>query len=424
MADITLFEWQKPGAEALLQSLQTNNVALDASDTGTGKTAKAVWLAQQLKADVIVVCPKAVIPSWREWLDRGEVKHEVINYEKLKTGKTKLGKWNDAKSWEWTFRGAKLLIFDEVHRCKGATSVNAKILTGSKKYPVLMLSATAAENPLDMRATGFMLGLHEYHDFYRWNYKMGCRPAPWGRGLAFMGGKKMLQEIHKSIFPSKGHRIRIADLGDAFPRNSVFAECYDMGDVDVIYEKMQAQLEELRSKRTSENPLTIKLRARQEAELMRVPVFVELTEQALAEGNAVVAFFNFRQSLEAYQELVSAKSAEIIGDQKDEDRVRNIADFQANKVKICACMIQAGGVGLSLHDLQGVPRISLIAPTYSAIDTKQALGRIHRAGALSASRQYLLFANGTVETQIARSLRRKLHNIETLSDGDTLGAIL
>jgi superfamily II DNA or RNA helicase len=144
----------------------------------------------------------------------------------------------------------------------------------------------------------------------------------------------------------------------------------------------------------------------------------------LAEGNAVVAFFNFRQSLEAYQNLVSAESAEIIGDQKDEDRVRNIADFQANKVKICACMIQAGGVGLSLHDLQGVPRISLIAPTYSAIDTKQALGRIHRAGALSASRQYLLFANGTVETQIARSLRRKLHNIETLSDGDTLGAIL
>ena len=187
-----------------------------------------------------------------------------------------------------------------------------------------------------------------------------------------------------------------------------------MGDVDVIYEKMQAQLAELRSKRTPENPLTIKLRARQEAELMRVPVFLELTEQAIAEGNAVVAFFNFRQSLEAYRKLVREESAEIIGDQKDEDRVQNIADFQANKVKICACMIQAGGVGLSLHDLQGVPRISLIAPTYSAIETKQALGRIHRAGALSPSRQYLLFANGTVETQIARSLRRKLRNIEAL----------
>ena len=253
---------------------------------------------------------------------------------------------------------------------------------------------------------------------------MGCRPGPWGRGLAFMGGKKMLQEIHRSIFPEKGHRIRIADLGDAFPSNSVFADTYDMGDVDKIYETMREELAELAGKRKSENPLTIKLRARQKAELMRVPVFVELTEQALAEGNAVVAFFNFRQSLEAYQKLVGEESAEIIGDQKDEDRVQNIADFQANKVKICACMIQAGGVGLSLHDLQGVPRISLIAPTYSAIDTKQALGRIHRAGALSPSRQYLLFANGTVETQIARSLRRKLRNIEALSDGDTLGAIL
>lgn len=419
-----LFEWQKAGAQALLESLRKNNVALDASDTGTGKTAKAVWLAQELKADVIVVCPKAVIPAWREWLDRGGITHDVINYEKLKTGKTKLGKWNKAKSWEWAFSGAKLLIFDEVHRCKGATSVNAKILTGSKKYTTLMLSATAAENPLDMRAIGFMLGLHEYHDFYRWAHHMGCRKAPWGRGLAFMGGKKMLREIHQKIFPEVGHRIRIADLGDAFPSNSVFAECYDMGDVDAIYEKMQEELAELQSKKKSENPLTIRLRARQEAELMRVPVFVELTEQALAEGNAVVAFFNFRQSLDAYRKLIGEESAQIIGDQTDDERVQNIGAFQENKVKVCACMIQAGGVGLSLHDLHGVPRISLIAPTYSAIDTKQALGRIHRAGALSPSRQYLLFANGTIETRVATSLRRKLRNIETITDGETLGAIL
>jgi len=421
---VKLFEWQKAGAQALLESLRKNNVALDASDTGTGKTAKAVWLAQELKADVIVVCPKAVIPAWREWLDRGGITHDVINYEKLKTGKTKLGKWNKAKSWEWIFSGAKLLIFDEVHRCKGATSVNAKILTGSKKYTTLMLSATAAENPLDMRAIGFMLGLHEYHDFYRWAHHMGCRKAPWGRGLAFMGGKKMLREIHQKIFPEVGHRIRIADLGDAFPSNSVFAECYDMGDVDAIYEKMQEELAELQSKKKSENPLTIRLRARQEAELMRVPVFVELTEQALAEGNAVVAFFNFRQSLDAYRKLIGEESAQIIGDQTDDERVQNIGAFQENKVKVCACMIQAGGVGLSLHDLHGVPRISLIAPTYSAIDTKQALGRIHRAGALSPSRQYLLFANGTIETRVATSLRRKLRNIETITDGETLGAIL
>jgi superfamily II DNA or RNA helicase len=157
---------------------------------------------------------------------------------------------------------------------------------------------------------------------------------------------------------------------------------------------------------------------------MRVPVFVELTEQALSEGNAVVAFFNFRQSLDAYRNLIGTESSEIVGDQKDDERSQSINAFQENKVKVCACMIQAGGVGLSLHDLHGVPRVSLIAPTYSAIDTKQALGRIHRAGALSPSRQYLLFANGTVETQVARSLRRKLRNIETITDGDTLGAIL
>ena len=66
MEDLKLFDWQKAGAVALVNSLVKHNVALDASDTGTGKTAKAVWIAKTMSADVIVVCPKAVIPSWKE----------------------------------------------------------------------------------------------------------------------------------------------------------------------------------------------------------------------------------------------------------------------------------------------------------------------------------------------------------------------
>ena len=53
-------------------------------------------------------------------------------------------------------------------------------------------------------------------------------------------------------------------------------------------------------------------------------------------------------------------------------------------------MTQAGGTGLSLHDVNGEhPRVSLISPSFSAIDLKQALGRIHRAGAKSPAVQKL-----------------------------------
>ena len=93
--------------------------------------------------------------------------------------------------------------------------------------------------------------------------------------------------------------------------------------------------------------------------------------------------------------------------------------FQADETKVMLCQIQSGGVGVSLHDERGErPRSSLICPTYSAIDLKQALGRIHRAGAKSKSVQRIIFAADSIEEAVMKKVKAKLHNIETLNDGD------
>ncbi|NBQ65785.1 MAG: hypothetical protein EBT95_09730, partial [Verrucomicrobia bacterium] len=77
------------------------------------------------------------------------------------------------------------------------------------------------------------------------------------------------------------------------------------------------------------------------------------------------------------------------------------------------------GVGVSLHDENGIrPRSSLICPTYSAIDLKQALGRIHRAGAKSKAVQRIIFAADSIEETVMKKVKAKLKNIETLNDGD------
>jgi superfamily II DNA or RNA helicase len=60
----------------------------------------------------------------------------------------------------------------------------------------------------------------------------------------------------------------------------------------------------------------------------------------------------------------------------------------------------------------------LICPTYSAIDLKQALGRIHRAGAKSKAVQRIIFAADSIEETVMRRVKAKLKNIETLNDGD------
>lgn len=415
---LELYDWQKPSAEALLGSLREHRVAADWSDTGTGKTAKAVWVARELGKPVAIICPKAVIPTWREWCKTANIAPTfILNYEKLRTGTTEYGDFTSGM-WCWSnLAEGTLMIWDEVHKCKGPNSVNGKMLIQSGSFYTLMLSATFASNPMDMKSTGFLLGLHKYTDFFPWLLKNGVKKAPWG-AFAYFGGKPKLAEIHQAI-ASKTSRVRISDLGDAFPDNEVQCLSYDCGEVDAIWKDLADKLAELEVSKASDkpHPMTVILRARQEAELLRVPVLVELVRSLNDEGRSVVVFCNFRNSLDSLcQELPDCSM--VIGGQTEEERKEAIDRFQSNEVPNIFCQIQSGGVGLSLHDLNGRPRSSLICPTYSAIDLKQALGRIHRAGSLSKSVQQIVFADGSIEEKVMNRVRSKLKNIEMLNDGD------
>jgi len=78
----SLYPWQQPAAESLLASLREHHVAADWSETGTGKTAKAVWIAREMGKQVAIICPKAVIPAWRNWCKEAGIEPTfILNYE-------------------------------------------------------------------------------------------------------------------------------------------------------------------------------------------------------------------------------------------------------------------------------------------------------------------------------------------------------
>ena len=105
-----------------------------------------------------------------------------------------------------------------------------------------------------------------------------------------------------------------------------------------------------------------------------------------------------------------------------DERQRCIDAFQNNKYKVIIAIIQAGGVGISLHDIHGYhPRLSLISPTWTGYDIKQALGRIHRAGAKTPALQRLIFCANTYEDKINDIIKRKLRNIDAINNGDLMG---
>ncbi len=427
-----LLPWQRESVAKIIRAIENHGAALDASDVGTGKTYSALCAAKILGLSPIVICPLSVIPSWKKAAIHFGISIEVLNYEKLRTGKTEFGGWIDEKK-RFSFLNVSqknILIFDEVHRCKSVTSQNSKMLRAAKNQNIstICLSATAFIDPTEMRGIGEVLSLFGRNDFYKWAMNHGCQKGKWG-GLEFTGGRKTLAEIHSLIFPQKGTRVKVSELGDTFPETFVTTEAVTVTEsggkkIDEAILIVRETIERIQNKQAtdSDNVLTALLRARQISEAEKVPAIVELASDAIEQGQSVVVFVNFSDTINDLQKTLNSLSISTIhGQQTIGEREKSIDDFQKNKTKIMIANIQAGGVGVSLHDLDGShPRITLVNPSWSAVAMRQALGRVHRAGGKSKSIQKILFAAGTIETEICEKIEQKLKNLDTLNDGDLL----
>ena len=430
-----LYSWQEEHANKLLKSLLSNGYAKDGSDTGTGKTYIALTLARKLGLVPFVLCPKAVGPSWRDammefqWYEGDQ---HVYTYEKIRRGDTE---FYDGNKWRLNPKKV-LMIFDEDHRCKGQKSLNAKMLIHAKArgLNLLMLGATSCTNPIEMRALGYALDMHNDRDWYRWALKNGCKRGLFG-GLTFSNAKSVLKRLHDHIYKDgvRGSRIKIADLpADSFPDGIVIPQGYEIPDgieVDLLYADLKDALARIKAKKDEDegdSPLVAQLRARQEVEMLKIPVFEELTRDAYASGNSVAIFVNFRESMDALMKRLAGlcEIRVIHGGQTDYERSLQCRGFQNDTARVIISTIQAGGTGISLHDVNGdYPRVSLISPTFSAIDFRQCLGRIHRAGAKSPAVQKIIFAEDSVEMRVCKLVRAKLNNLDLIND-DELNPIL
>ena len=81
-----LLPYQLDHVEILYTAIHKHARALDASDTGTGKTYTSIALCQKLKLKPFIICPKSVVASWINILSNFEYKkneYEITTYEQL-----------------------------------------------------------------------------------------------------------------------------------------------------------------------------------------------------------------------------------------------------------------------------------------------------------------------------------------------------
>ena len=454
MNNATLLEPQKPHAKTLLDSLYLNGYAADLSDTGTGKTFTACAVAKELNVPVIVVCPKVVIPAWKRVLESFGIKGAlVINYEKLCRGNTKWltykkKEFNQKKSWESNgvylhFPHGSLVITDEVHKCKGYNSLNSDFLVSCKNhgYKVLAMSATAATNPLELKAFGFLSNLHTGYNFSKFCKSGGAEVNRFGGLTIDMASDKAKQgmvEVHNSLFnlQRSASRMTVDMFKGIFPDNHVTAETFDMGQntdkINRVYELMQAELDKLdaRAANYSQHIFAIMMEARRRTELLKVPSFVETIIDLYDEGISPVMFLNFTDSIVALESRLLKDTrlekmiGKIVGGQTDKARQDDIDAFNEDKKRIMLVNLAAGNSGVNLHDLTGKhPRHSLLVPSFSAIALLQALGRIARQGGLTMCIQKIVFSANTIEERACEKVQGRLDCLATLNDNDLLSGI-
>jgi hypothetical protein len=348
------------------------------------------------------------------------------------------GKDTGPSDYTINFPKNSLVILDEVHKCKSATSKNSDFLIKLKMdgYKSLLLSATAATNPLEMKAFGFATTLHNLVSYRHFITSSGAYAGRYGGFQIDLQSQKTIEamsNIHNTLFNlyKVSSRMTRKMFDKIFPDNHVMAECFDMGTntdkINRVYEQMEAEMAALEesSINYSQHHFAIMTKARRMAELLKVPTMVEMIEDWYDEGISPVVFVNFTDTVEAIEKQLAknrkfdGKIARIVGGQSDKVRQKDIEDFQSDNKRIMIANLAAGNAGVSLHDLIGNhPRGSIISPSYSAINLLQALGRIHRAEGKTTCIQKVMFADGTIEVEACKRVQSKLNNLECLNDGD------
>lgn len=426
----------------------------------TGKTYQDLGAALATGREVCVICPLSVIGTYPKFGKRGSgwmgafahfghMPRFVLNYESLRSG-SKKNKW--VKKMSRRIEGARgekarvhtwfewnkaelpvdetIFILDEAHNVKNEGTLNQELAKAiiRERYPVIFTSGTLAQNPNHMRATGLAVSLYANRTGTTWEHFLETHGVKYDRKfVGGMEGRYHLARINKTVFPRRGARVRIKDLGDRFPETTIVAEAFETGAADQIqaaFKKAEMELEEMVASQTITEQQGFMLRqgawmkAWHAGERLKVPSLVAMVQDFVEEGQSVAIFVNFSDVREELCERLHTRCS-IHGQQSRTQREACIAMFQEDKARVIVCQIDAGGVGVSLHDLNGdYPRVAIVLPTTKVVSLTQALGRVHRSGGLTASRQIIFFAAGTVEEDLCERLREKMGNMDALNDGD------
>ena len=421
---------------------------MNCDEPGLGKTLQSIATINLADAfPCLVICPSSLKINWlREWEKFTDKKamiltdkvrdtwtfffqtgmHQVfiVNYESLK--KYFVQRIKKAEGWtlrDVEFRNSinlfKSVIIDESHRCKSASTQQAKFCKGictGKEWVIELTGTPVVNRPKDLIPQLAILNRMEdfggYKPFVN-RYCSGQREASNLKELNFNLWQYCMFRREKSLvltdLPDKIRQVNTCEITnrkeymDAERDLIMYLQKYKDADDDKIEQA-------LRGEAVVKIGLLRNISARG-----KVRDVIEFVKDFRENGKKIILFCSLHEVVDQLKRYFPT-AVSVTGRESPDEKQRAVDAFQNNpKADIIICSIKAAGVGLTLTASSNVAFVEF---PWTYADCCQCEDRAHRIGQKDSVTCYYFLGRRTIDEKVYRIIQEK-KNIANAVTGST-----
>lgn len=421
---------------------------MNCDEPGLGKTLQSIATINLADSfPCLVICPSSLKINWqREWEKFTDKKamiltdkvrdtwtfffqtgmHQVfiVNYESLK--KYFVQRIKKAEGWtlrDVEFRNSinlfKSVIIDESHRCKSASTQQAKFCKGictGKEWVIELTGTPVVNRPKDLVPQ--LAILDRMNDFGGYKtfvdrYCSGQREASNLKELNFNLWQYCMFRREKSLvltdLPDKIRQVNSCEITnrkeymDAERDLIMYLQKYKNADDDKIAKAMRGEV-----------MVRINI-LRQISARGKVRDVIEFVKDFRENGKKMILFCSLHEVVDQLKRYFPT-AVSVTGRDSQDEKQRAVDAFQNNpKADIIICSIKAAGVGLTLTASSNVAFVEF---PWTYADCCQCEDRAHRIGQKDSVTCYYFLGRRTIDEKVYRIIQEK-KNIANAVTGST-----
>lgn len=421
---------------------------MNCDEPGLGKTLQSIATINIAGAfPCLVICPSSLKINWmREWEKFTDKKamiltdkvrdtwtfffqtgmHQVfiVNYESLK----KYFVQRIKKSEGWTLRDVefrnsinlfKSVIIDESHRCKSASTQQAKFCKGictGKEWIIELTGTPVVNRPKDLIPQLAILNRMEdfggYKPFVN-RYCSGQREASNLKELNFNLWKYCMFRREKSLvltdLPDKIRQVNTCEITNR-------KEYVDAERDLIMYLQKYKDADDEKIEKALRGEVMVRINIlRQISARGKVRDVIEFVKDFRENGKKIILFCSLHEVVDQLKRYFPT-SVSVTGRDSQDDKQRAVDAFQNNpKTDIIICSIKAAGVGLTLTASSNVAFVEF---PWTYADCCQCEDRAHRIGQKDSVTCYYFLGRRTIDEKVYRIIQEK-KNIANAVTGST-----